>query len=156
MENRSVSLLNETLGFIRQVYPSVSEEHKIILENAIAKIVQAKESVKDIPSNHTASRKRHQNRDEILIVCLFLSKFGHQDLFNLNQSQALKEIAESLGVKFNYIKGSRDIFDQFFDNGRKGWNKPLKNSEQNIYDQYVDIPKNEYLKQVKNILKLQE
>ena len=104
----------------------------------------------------TGSRTKIKNKEDVYIVACFLSRFGHEDLCNnLNQTQAIKKIAEMLGLKSTTLKGTRDIFDPFFDNDRKGWSKrPLNDQEQKLFDKYANESKEKFLTEVKQILNM--
>ena len=104
-------------------------------------------------------RRRIKDRRKVCIVACYLSKFGHEGIFGeeYNQTKAFEKIAELLSIKKNTLKGTRDIFDPLFDNGRVGWkNRPLKNEEQEIYDLYNKKTQLDYLKEVRVLLGVQE
>ncbi len=153
--NKTASFfLDESLEFIREVYLKAALEDKILLEKAITKINCAKEVLPEIPVlDKKNPRQKHENRDDIFKVAIFLSKFGHSDLYSdTSQNQALIKISEILNIKYNYLKGARDIFDSFFDNGRKGWQRHLKDYEEQLFNKYNKISKKDFLKEVKTIL----
>lgn len=69
--------------------------------------------------------KIDEKRKEAQIVAFYLSKFDKTALKNLgyiNNSQAFEDIANTLGVRPNYIKLTRDEFDVVHPY-RKGWHK---------------------------------
>jgi hypothetical protein len=64
-----------------------------------------------------------------IIVAFYLSKFDKFGLQNLGfktDSEAFESIANTLGIKKNYIKFRRDEFDPVHP-WRKGWQRPMDN-----------------------------
>ena len=132
----------ETLEIVEKLYFSASGEQKRDLQKAMANLVMA--------------RSKIENKDDVYIVSCYLSRFGHEDLYkDLNQTQAIQKVAEILGLKPTTLKGTRDIFDPFFDNGRKGWSKrQLNETEQKLFEKYKKESKEKFLAEVKQILRM--
>ena len=148
-------LIDEALSSIRKVYVSVSLENQIYLEKAITKLNCLKENLENpVIEPKKKTRQRYENRDAIFKVAIFLSRFGHSELIAATQKDALIKLSEILKTKPNYLKASRDAFDPFFNNKRAGWKQPLSGTHQNIYDNYKDLPKKTFIKEIREILSL--
>jgi hypothetical protein len=145
----------ETLEIVEKLYFSASGEQKRDLQKAMANLVMARE---ELEKNYKPSgtRSKIENKDDVYIVSCYLSRFGHEDLYkDLNQTQAIQKVAEILGLKPTTLKGTRDIFDPFFDNGRKGWSKrQLNETEQKLFEKYKKESKEKFLAEVKQILRM--
>ena len=148
---------NGALDIVEKLYIETSGTQKKDLQKVMAKLVMIKEELEN-SSDSTNSVKRNKitNKDDVYIVSCYLSRFGHEDLFeNLNQSQALNKCADILSIKSTSLKGTRDAFDPFFDNGRKGWTgRQLNEKELEVFNNYNDLSKNDFLLDVKKILNL--
>lgn len=146
---------DEVLELIEKLYFEAAGSQKKDLQKAMAKLVIIKEELESVPDNDKSNkREKIENKDDVYIVSCYLSRFGHEGLFeNLNQTQTLKECADILSIKPTSLKGTRDAFDPFFDNGRKGWNgRPLNKKELDIFNKYKSISKEEFLNEVRKIL----
>jgi hypothetical protein len=95
------------------------------------------------------------NKDNVLLVAYFLSKFGHHDLFpnqRFNQGEAIAAAAKILGVKPNTLKNQRDFFDSYTGSGREGWKVPLNPAQQAMFDQLQSLDKHTVLERVRMVL----
>lgn len=153
--NNIVNYTKEALELVEKLYLEASGQQKKELQKVMAKLILMDEELdKNSEKKDTTQRQKIKNKGVVYVVACYLSRFGHEDIFkNLNQTQSLKKIAEILSIKHTTLKGTRDVFDPFFDNDRKGWNgRPLNEQELKIYNKYKNKSKNEFLNEVKNIL----
>lgn len=93
-----------------------------------------------------------------LIVSYYLSRCNYKAIESLGYktfAEAFKEIAKCLGENPNNIKNMRDEFDPYFDNGRRGWyQRELKGSRQEVYDEMAGLSDEELERKVKKILRM--
>jgi len=153
-----VNYTEEALELVEKLYLESSGQQKKELQKTMAKLILLKEELdKNSEKKNINQRQKIENKDTVYIVACYLSRFGHEELFkNLNQTKSLKKIAEILSIKHTTLKGTRDVFDPFFDNGRKGWTgRPLNEQELKIYNKYKNKSKNEFLKEVKMVLNIE-
>jgi len=73
---------------------------------------------------------------KVLVVALYLSKFGHLNLNVGNQISTIQHLAQNLGVNHNTLRNYRDRFDRYVDNDRVGWDAPLTESLQAVLNEY--------------------
>ena len=73
----------------------------------------------------------------------------------MNQSRCIKKIAEILQTKGSTLKATRDKFDPYFNNGRKGWGEKILSAElQEVFNNYKNLEKEEILQEIKIILNI--
>ena len=130
-----------SLDLIRQKVSIEQKEELLEVMFQLAKIkeiIQENESLQGLKPTKINKKERIKNKDKVYIVACYVSRFGHEGLYRgLNQTETLKKIAEAFSMKFTSFKGTRDIFDPYFDNGRKGWvGRPLNKLESKIYNKY--------------------
>lgn len=96
---------------------------------------------------------KHKNHDMYVVAYCF-SYFEHGVLYpTLNQWEAFDMAAETLGIKANTLKNTRDSFDGHNDNYRSGWHqKPLSDKMQQFKNVYENKGKNDVINEAKNIL----
>jgi hypothetical protein len=93
-----------------------------------------------------------------IICALFLSRFDKKALFALgfqNWTEAFNVISLSLNVSYNSINQYRNIFDYYFPNSRKGWDKNKigpRQKEMETLNFYKDYTFDEMLNIVQNII----
>lgn len=100
-----------------------------------------------------------QSRNTVAIICaLFLSKFDKKALSALgfqNWMEAFNVISLSLNVSYSSINQYRNIFDYYFPNTRKGWDKNKignRQKEIKILNFYKNHTFEEMLNIVQNII----
>ena len=84
-----------------------------------------------------------ENNEKVLIVALYLSKFGHLQLDIGNQTETFKELGRILDVKPSTLRNYRDRFDRYVDNHRQGWDAELPQKYQQILDNYKNASESE-------------
>ncbi len=91
-----------------------------------------------------------------LIVSYYLSRCNYKAIESLGYktfAEAFKGIAKCLGENPNNIKNMRDEFDPYFDNGRRGWyQRELRGSRQEVFDELAGLSDEELERKVKRIL----
>ena len=91
-----------------------------------------------------------------LIVSYYLSRCNYKAIESLGYktfAEAFKGIAKILDENPNNIKNMRDEFDPYFDNGRRGWyQRELRGSRQEIFDEMSALSDEELERKVKKIL----
>lgn len=91
-----------------------------------------------------------------LIVSYYLSRCDRKAVESLGYrtfAEAFKGIAAMLGENPNNIKNMRDEFDPYFDNGRRGWyQRELRGSRQEVFDELSALTDEQLEKKVKSIL----
>lgn len=150
-----INYTKEALEVVEKLYLEASGQQKKELKKVMVKLILMEEEFNNNSDKRDVSpRQKIKNKDTVYIVACFLSRFGHEDIFKtLNQTQSLKKIGDLLSIKHTTLKGTRDVFDPYFDNGRKGWSgRPLNERELKIYNKYKSKSKNEFLNEVKQIL----
>jgi hypothetical protein len=85
----------------------------------------------------------NNNRRDMHIVALYLSRFGHLDFEFRNQKETFRSFGLIFGVAGNTVKNTRDRFDRYVDNHRAGWDVPLLDNLQVILDEYGESSKDE-------------
>ena len=162
-KQKSMSKLNEAINIVSKYCFAGKALAGEDLQNVFSKLLYIKEELNDLEdvqntviSRKITTRNKIKNRRDVCIVGCYLSKFGHEGLFNgLNQSQTFDKVAQLLNIKRNTLKGIRDIFDPLFNNGRVGWkDRPMKPEEKQIYKTYNKKSQLEFLNEVKQILKI--
>lgn len=145
----------EGLELVEKLYLEASGQQKKELKKVMAKLILIEEELdKNTEKKVINQRQKIKNKDTVYLVACYLSRFGHEDIFKtLNQTQSLKKIGDLLSIKHTTLKGTRDVFDPYFDNGRKGWSgRPLNERELKIYNKYKNKSKNDFLNEVKKLL----
>ncbi len=127
------------------------------LQDSIASKDVASNFVDDKDKKVFKPRERITLSDEksrdINIIAYIFSKYEHTALFpNKNQTDAFKEISKLLDVKPTTFRNKRDAFDRFTNSTRAGWDKPLSESMQEIFDEYKSLSKENALDYAKAIL----
>lgn len=106
--------------------------------------------------------------NEKYIVAYYFSNYEHYDIYpNLNQTDAISEASEALGISYNSLRQMRDQFDAHYKNipfedresrrsiGRRiGYVGKLASTMQKIKDEYDTKSKEEIISIVKKILKI--
>ncbi len=91
-----------------------------------------------------------------LIVSYYLSRCNYAAVKSLGYksfTEAFAGIAKIIGENPNNIKNMRDEFDPYFDNGRRGWyQRELRGSRQEIFDEMANLSDEELERKVKKIL----
>lgn len=91
-----------------------------------------------------------------LIVSYYLSRCNLEAVKALgykNFTEAFNGIGDLINENPNNIKNMRDEFDPYFDNGRRGWyQRELRASRQEVFDELAVLSDKELEKLVKNIL----
>lgn len=85
----------------------------------------------------------NNNRRDMHIVALYLSRFGHSDFQFGNQQETFRFLGRIFGVSGNTVKNIRDRFDRYVNNHRAGWDVPLLDNLQVIMDEYGESSKDE-------------
>ncbi len=85
----------------------------------------------------------NENRRDMYIVALYLSRFGHLDFEFGNQKETFISLGRMFGVSGNTVKNIRDRFDRYVDNHRAGWDVPLLDNLQIVLDEYGQSSKDE-------------
>lgn len=103
-----------------------------------------------LQQHNTPGRAMYQkidNKEDMLVVAYFLSKYEHTELFpkdNLTQKEAIDKIASIIGVNRNTLKNQRDRFDSFTGSHRVGWKEPLNAKEEEVFKSLGALPKEKY------------
>lgn len=90
----------------------------------------------DIDTTNTQVAVRGVDRRPMYIAALYMSRFGHHELNQGNQTQAFAYLGNRYGVAPNTVKNIRDRFDRYVDNHRVGWNAPLPENLQAVLDEF--------------------
>ncbi len=96
--------------------------------------------VNDIEDVNTQIAVRGVDRRPMHIAALYMSRFGHHQLNQGNQTQTFAYLGRKYGVASNTVKNIRDRFDRYVDNHRVGWNAELPENLQAVLDEYIDMP----------------
>lgn len=97
----------------------------------------------DTEDVNTQIAVRGVDRRPMHIAALYMSRFGHHQLNQGNQTQAFAYLGRKYGVASNTVKNIRDRFDRYVDNHRVGWNAELPENLQAVLDEYSHMPEPE-------------
>lgn len=97
------------------------------------------------------------SKEAMSIVCLFLAQGDkpnppHKDLGFASADQAFRAVADFFESTPSSVKLIRDAFDKYTDSDRVGWDRPLRARQQEVWDKFSGLERNELLDLVKNIL----
>lgn len=96
------------------------------------------------------------NRDKVVLIGLYLSKFDIEGLKNFGFSsftEAFNTFGYAIGVKPASLKNYRDEFDPLFPNPRKGWHKrEIRDYCKSCYHKYKDWQLNTFSEFIKCIV----
>ena len=91
---------------------------------------------------------------DVNILAYVFSEYEHTSLFpDDNQSDAIQKIRDLLDVKYHTFKNKRDYYDTYTNSPRKGWEKELSDSLQEVFDELKVLSKEEVLTIANNIIK---
>lgn len=97
------------------------------------------------------------SKEAMSIVCLFLAQGDkpnppHIDLGFASADQAFRAVADFFDSTPSSVKLIRDAFDKYTESDRVGWDRPLRARQQEVWDKFSGLERNEFLDLVKNIL----
>ncbi len=73
---------------------------------------------------------------DVNILAYVFSEYEHTSLFpDDNQSDAIQKISNLLDVKYHTFRNKRDNYDRYTNSPRKGWEKELSDSLQEVFDE---------------------
>jgi len=94
------------------------------------------------------------------IVCIYFAKMKKHDGNYRDYPATFKLFSEYYGMKYKGFTNQKDVFDAYFDNGRKGWyQRPLRQQGPHFvesYNKYKDISFAEMKKDVDDIIQFIE
>lgn len=109
-----------------------------------------------IPKNICNIYTRKNYSEDVYKVAYFFSRFDSKILFkDINKSKAFEFVAQELDANICTLKLLSNMYDPFFDNGRKGLSKrQLAPCLQKVLDHYNKLQEKDILLEVQEILNL--
>jgi len=150
-------IFNTILENAKLIYKESNQiDNEKIEELALSIIIDIKKLQSD--KKKYKPRERITLSDEkskdVNILAYVFSEYEHTSLFpNDNQLSALTKITNLIDVKPNTFKNKRDAYDSYTNSSRKGWEKELSDSLQEVFDELKVLSKEEVLTIANNIIK---